>query len=72
MQRCLYREVDEIWQYCTGGNLTIFNKDHDTAEGGQSQTEVFTTIAMYSWWQSSEIECVPNLNLAKGVEAGRA
>ena len=22
----------EIWQYGTGGNLTIFNKDHDTAE----------------------------------------
>ena len=22
----------EIWQYRTGGKLTIFNKDHDTAE----------------------------------------
>ena len=29
VQRCLYREVDEIWQYCIGGNLTIFDKDHD-------------------------------------------
>ena len=24
--------TDEIWQYRTGGNLTIFDKDHDTAE----------------------------------------
>jgi len=29
--------ADEIWQYRTSGNLTIFNKDHDTAEEGQSQ-----------------------------------
>ena len=31
IQHCLCREVDEIWQYRTGGNLTIFDKDHDTA-----------------------------------------
>ena len=24
--------ADEIWQYRTGGKLTIFDKDHDTAE----------------------------------------
>ena len=24
--------ADEIWQYHTGGNFTIFDKDHDTAE----------------------------------------
>ena len=35
IQRCLCREVDEIWQYRTGGNLPIFDKDHDTAEGRQ-------------------------------------
>ena len=23
--------ADEVWQYRTGGNLTIFDKDHDTA-----------------------------------------
>ena len=23
--------ADEIWQYRTGGNLTIFDKDHNTA-----------------------------------------
>jgi hypothetical protein len=28
--------ADEIWQYRIGGNLTIFNKDHDTAEEGRS------------------------------------
>ena len=26
--------ADEIWQYRTGENLTIFDKDHDTAEEG--------------------------------------
>jgi len=30
-------EVDEIWQYRTGENLTIFNKDHDTAKEGRSR-----------------------------------
>ena len=24
--------ADEIWQYRMGGNLTIFDKDHDTVE----------------------------------------
>ena len=24
--------ADETWQYRTGGNLTIFDKDHDTAD----------------------------------------
>jgi len=37
VQRCLCKEVDGIWQYYTGGNLTIFDKDHDTAEEGRSQ-----------------------------------
>jgi hypothetical protein len=47
IQRCLCREVDGIWQYRIGGNLTIFDKDHDAAEEGRSQTEAFATIAMY-------------------------
>ena len=29
--------ADEIWQYRTGGNLTIFDKDHSTAEEGLLQ-----------------------------------
>ena len=29
--------ADGIWQYRTGGNLTIFDKDHDTAEEGRSR-----------------------------------
>jgi hypothetical protein len=57
--------ADEIWQYRTGGNLTIFNKDHDTAEEGRSRTALgscsqaygFATITMYSRWQPSEIGC---------------
>ena len=73
IQRCLSREVDGIWQYRTGGNLTIFDKDHDAVEEGRSQTEAFATIAIYSWWQLGEIECVPNLKSAEGGgEAGHA
>ena len=54
--------ADKIWLYCTGRNLMIFNKDHDTAEeadreGSCSQAYGFATIAMYSWWQPSEIGC---------------
>jgi hypothetical protein len=30
--------ADEIWQYRTGGNLTIFDKDHDTTEEGRSRS----------------------------------
>jgi hypothetical protein len=66
IQRCLCREVDGIWQYRTGGNLTIFDKDHDAAEEGRSQTEAFATIAMYSRWQLGEIERVPNSKSAEG------
>jgi hypothetical protein len=29
IRRRLCREVDEILQYCMGGNFTIFDKDHD-------------------------------------------
>ena len=40
--KCKYNAVsaiaDEIWQYRMGRNLTIFDKDHDTAEEGQSRT----------------------------------
>ena len=56
--------ADEIWQYRMGGNLTIFNKDHDTAEEGRSQVRQkqsscsqaygFATITMYSWWRFGE------------------
>ena len=53
----------EIWQYRTGGNLTIFDKDHDTAEEGRlrtasgscSQAYGFATITVYSWWHSGEV-----------------
>src|ERR1700733_8997923 len=66
-------EIDEIWQYRTGGSLTIFDKDRGAGEEGRSQTEAFATIDIYSWWQSGEIECVANWNFAEGGdEAGRA
>ena len=32
IQRCLCREVNEIWQCCTGRNLTTFDKDRGTVE----------------------------------------
>ena len=56
IQRCLCREVDEIWQYRVGGNLTTFDKDHGAVEEGRSRIEAFATIAIYSWWQSSELK----------------
>jgi len=48
----------------TGRNLTIFDKDHNTAEGSRSRIALssprlggsynqaygFATITMYSWW----------------------
>jgi hypothetical protein len=50
--------VDEIWQYRTGGNPTIFDKDYGTVEEGRSQVRQkqgscsqaygFATITMYS------------------------
>jgi len=56
--------ADEIWQYRTGGNLTIFDKDYDTVEEGRSRTaevlaakHTFATITIYSWWQLGEIGC---------------
>ena len=53
--------IDEIWQYRMGGNLTIFDKDHDSIEadreGSCSQAYGFATITMYSWWQLGEIGC---------------
>jgi hypothetical protein len=77
VQCCLCREVDEIWQYRTGGNLTAFEKDHGTAEeglqkqGSCSQAYGFTTITMYSWWQSSEIGCAYRIwNLAALAKGG--
>ena len=32
--------ADEIWQYRMGGNLTIFDKDHDTVEDRSRTAEV--------------------------------
>ena len=32
--------ADEIWQYCMGGNLTIFDKNHDTAEEVVKRSEM--------------------------------
>ena len=34
--------ADEIWQYRMGGNLTIFDKDHDTVEDRSRTAEVLT------------------------------
>src|ERR1700679_100561 len=61
IQRCLCRDVDEIWQCRTGKNLTTFDKDHGTAEEGLqkqsscSQAYGFATITTYSRWQPGEI-----------------
>ena len=55
--------ADEIWQYHTGGNLTISDKDDDS--GSVNSFEVLTAkhgrslrFLRTSWWQSDEIGCV--------------
>ena len=53
---------NEIWQYRTGGNLTIFDKDHGTAEEDRSRIASGSCsqaygFANYCWWQLSEIGC---------------
>ena len=74
------------YEYSTGRNLTIFDKDHDTVEGSRlrialsspglggsySQAYGFATITMYSWWQSSEIKWRKKIcsSPGGGVEAG--
>jgi len=75
VQRCLCREVDGIWQYRTGGNLTIFDKDSDTAEKGRSlsacscsQAYSFATITMYSWWRFSGPAYCSEIFFFKGVK----
>ena len=45
--------ADGIWQYRTGGNLTIFDKDHSTAEEGLLQVR-----QKYSLY---ELRCPPPL-----------
>lgn len=32
-----------------------FDKDYGIVEEGQSRIEAFATIAIYSWWRSSEL-----------------
>ena len=75
-----------IYKYNTGRNLTIFDKDYNTAEGSRSriasnspgsggsysQAYGFATITMYSWWRLSEIEWLTKIaaRLRVGVEAG--
>ena len=57
IQHCLCREVDEIWQYCTGGSLTTFDKDHGTVEEG-ARSKVLAakhTASLQLLCQSSEI-----------------
>jgi hypothetical protein len=77
--------ADEIWQYHTGGNLTIFDKDHDTAEEGRSRT---ASVLAAKHRASLQLLCTVGGNQTRldvrtefknlepspkgGVEAGRA
>jgi len=65
VQRCLCREVDGIWQYRTGGNLTIFDKDHDTAEEGRSQVRQKQSSCSQAYDFATAIwrACVPKRNI---------
>ena len=50
LPKCKYNAVsaiaDEIWQYRAGGNPTIFDKDHDTAEEGRLQRFLQSSVRL--------------------------
>ena len=39
---------DETWEYRTGGNLTVFNKGHDTLEDGSRTIKVLAAKHRHS------------------------
>ena len=49
-------DIWQRWRYCGAW----------TAWSSYSQARAFATIAMYSWWQSGAIGCVPNLKSRSG------
>ena len=53
--------ADEIWQYRTSGNLTIFDKDHDTAGRKSARSKVL--LAKHS--ASLQLLCTAGGNQAK-------
>jgi len=56
--------ADEIWQYRTGGNLTIFDKDHDTAEeAGRKSARSKVLAAKHT--ASLQLLCIAGGNQAK-------
>ena len=72
--------ADEVWQYHTGGNLTIFDKDHDAMEDRSRTAEVLAAKCR----RSLQLPCTAGGNQAKlnvyrirnlrkgGAEAGHA
>ena len=59
--------ADEVWQYHTGGNLTIFNKDRDTTEEGWSLHTALVGGDLASPRTVTKFFFLPG----GGVEAGR-
>jgi len=59
IQRYLYREVDEIWRYRTGGNPTTFDKDHGTAEEGRNRGVRYDCF-LRAESQRGEADRIPN------------
>src|ERR1700721_2370128 len=60
--------ADEIWQYRTGGNLTILTKITTLQKQGScSQAYGFAKITTYSWWQSGEIGALALRNFKFGT-----
>ena len=64
-QRRLRREVDEIWQYRTGGNLTTFDEDHGAAEEGRSRRSCSQAIRLRYNYTISSIPVVSAATFAR-------
>ena len=53
--------ANEIWKYRTGGNLMMFDEDHDTVEDRSRTTEVLAAKHR----RSLQLLCAAGGNLAK-------
>jgi hypothetical protein len=71
--------ADEVWQYHTGGNLTIFDKDNDTMKDRSRIAEVLAAkhrrllrLPCTAGGNQAKLNVYRIRNRGRGVEAGQA
>ena len=69
--------ADEVWQYHTGGNLTIFDKDNDTMKDQSRMAEVLAAgrllrLPCTAGGNQAKLNVYRIQNRGRGVEAGHA